>query len=158
LHQFEEWIRPESLKNHIEKSSVHKKSLERQTQTQQNPTIPQPGPSQPKDLQADDFATAQAIPLSGVNCGATLPHRPLEGEREMWDNFVATEDAFKIDQGPEESLQNARADFERKVKEFGLWGGLETTPEEDIGRLEDAWDEAEQDDILTEILQNLCQS
>jgi len=54
LQQFEEWIRRESLKNHIEKSSVHKKSLEQQTQ--QNSTI-----NQPEDLQADDFATAQAI-------------------------------------------------------------------------------------------------
>ena len=30
--------------------------------------------------------------------------------------------------------------------------------EEDIGHVEDAWDEAEQDDILTEILQNLGQA
>jgi len=31
-------------------------------------------------------------------------------------------------------------------------------PEEDISSLEDAWDEAEHDDILTEILQNIGQS
>jgi len=125
--------------------------LERQTQ--QNSTI-----NQPENFQADDFATARAIPLS-VDCGAALPNGPAEGEHEMWDNFAPTEGAFGIDEGPEESLQNARVDFERKVKEFGLWGGLETMPEDDdIGWLEEAWDEAEQDDILTEILHNLGQS
>jgi hypothetical protein len=49
-------------------------------------------------------------------------------------------------------------EFERKVKEFGAWGSLETLPEDDIEHLQGAWDEAEHDDIITEILQNLCQS
>ena len=38
------------------------------------------------------------------------------------------------------------------------WGGLKTLPEEDIGHIEDAWDEAKQDDILTEILPYLGQA
>jgi len=106
----------------------------------------------------EDFTPAQAIALNGIDDHRAAPsHRPSEGEREMWNDFMPTDSAFEIDQGPEESLQTARLDFEHKVKEFGLWGGLETMPDEDNGQLEDAWDEAEQDDILTDILQNLGQ-
>jgi hypothetical protein len=76
----------------------------------------------------------------------------------MWDEYVPGEGAFEMERGPEETLKDARLEFEQTVKEFGLWGGLETMPEEDISSLEDAWDEAEHDDILTEILQNIGQS
>jgi hypothetical protein len=46
-------------------------------------------------------------------------------------------------------------EFEHKVKEFEAWGVLETLWEDDIEHLEGTWDEAEHDDIITEILQNL---
>jgi len=73
----------------------------------------------------------------------------------MWDDFIPTDSAFEMDEGPEEAKQDARSEFEWKLSNFGLWGGLETMPDEDIDRAEVSWDEAEQDDILTEILQNL---
>lgn len=100
--------------------------------------------------------TARAVPLENV--GDCLPHGPSQAECEMWDEYVPGEGAFEMERGPEETLKDARLEFEQTVKEFGLWGGLETMPEEDISSLEDAWDEAEHDDILTEILQNIGQS
>ncbi|KIJ97058.1 hypothetical protein K443DRAFT_10181 [Laccaria amethystina LaAM-08-1] len=75
---------------------------------------------------------------------------PSQAECEMWDGFVPTEDAFEIEQGPEEVLTDAQMEFECKVKEFGAWGS-----KDDIEGLEGAWDEAEHDDIITEIRQNL---
>jgi hypothetical protein len=113
-----------------------------------------------EDLHEDNFATARSIPIENTreDCAVAQPHGPSNAEQEMWDTFVPTDGAFEIERGPEEVLDDARKEFECKIKEFGLWGGLETMPEEDIGHLEDAWDEAEHDDILTEILQNLGQS
>ena len=48
--------------------------------------------------------------------------------------------------------------FEHRIQEFGLWSGLETMPEEDMHHIDDAWNEAEHDDILPEILQKIGQS
>ena len=71
---------------------------------------------------------------------------------------MLADDAFEIEQGVEEREKDARTEFERKASEFGLWGGPETMLEDDIEQAEDAWDEAEHDDILAEILRNLGQS
>ena len=91
-------------------------------------------------------------------CEAVSARDPSQAECEMWDSFIPTDNAFEIERGPEEVRRDAQMEFERKVKEFGAWGGLETLPENDIECLEGAWDEAEHDDIITEILQNLGQS
>jgi len=151
LDRFEEqWIRRDSLKSH-EKSSVHRRSLERQTR----PTL---NTASPELIQEDNFATAQSLHPNMDSCEAIPAQGPSQAECEMWDNFMPTENAFEIERGPEEVLRDARMEFERKVKEFGAWGGLETLREDDIEHLEGAWDEAEHDDIITEILQNLGQS
>ena len=78
----------------------------------------------------------------------------------MWDDFVPTNHAFEIEQGPEEMLNNAQQKFEHKIGTFGVWDGHETMADsdEDMVVVEDAWNEAENEDILTEILQNSGQS
>jgi hypothetical protein len=109
-------------------------------------------------LQEDQFAIAQAISLDNTDqCKGAQSSGPSNVEHEMWNDFVPTDSAFEIERGPEEILQDARMEFEHKVKDFGYWGGLETLPEEDMSRIEDVWDEAEHDDILTQILQNIGQ-
>jgi len=139
------------LKSH-KNSSVHKKSLERQALS--SSTI-----NRPENFEEDYFAAAQAVPLENMgNYRENLSHGPSEAEHEMWDEYIPGEGTFEMERGPKETLKDARLEFEEKVKDFGLWGGLETLPEEDISSLEDTWDEAEHDDILTEILQNIGQS
>jgi len=98
------------------------------------------------------------VHLDVNGCGAVPPQDLSQTECEMWDNFVPMENTFEIEWGPEEMLRDARMEFERKVEEFGAWGGLETGWGDDLEQLEGAWDEAEHDDIITEILQNLGQS
>lgn len=92
------------------------------------------------------------------NSGADQPHEPSLAEQEMWDDFIMMDSAFEMEKGLEEVEKDTRSEFECKVNDFGLWGGLETMSDEDIHHTEVTWDEAEQDDILTEILRNLGQS
>lgn len=135
-----------------ERSALHIKCLERRSTA--NPT------GNHNETPGDDnFAAAQVISFDDAEtCRAAQSHEPSQAEQEMWDDFVLADGAFELEQGAEEREKDARTDFERKASEFGLWGGPETMLEEEIERVEDAWDEAEHDDILTEILQNLGQS
>jgi hypothetical protein len=111
-----------------------------------------------EDPPNDNFAVAQSIPVhNGVGPSHPPSHEPSHAELEMWDNFIPTNSAFEIEKGPEEVEKEARAEFERKANQFGLWAGLETMPDEDMDHIENAWDEAKHDDILTEILKNLGQ-
>ena len=108
------------------------------------------------------FAITQGLTIVDIDsCGAAESCGPLYAEQEMWDNWMpSTDHAFKIEQGPEETLRNARWDFEHKIKAFRVWGCHETmlNSDEDMDNIQDAWNEVENDDILTEILQNLGQS
>ena len=37
---------------------------------------------------------------------------------------------------------------------FGLWGGIETLPDDDMENIEQLWQENEQDDLLSELLEH----
>ena len=62
-----------------------------------------------------------------------------QAEKKMWNGFVLMDSAFEIESDIKDTVQDARAKFEQKVKKFGQWGGLKSTPSgENIGCIEDA--------------------
>lgn len=111
-------------------------------------------------INEDTFITTRAMEISRAdNRIETLqPVGPSQAEVAMWDDFTSGQDdtLFQMDPGMEETLENARQTFEHKLKNFGLWTGDETmSVEDDIGCVEDALNEAENDGILAEILKDI---
>ena len=108
---FEGWIQCGSLKSD-EQSKIYENCL--QWQATLNSNIAH------KDLSNDEYAIAQGIAITNVDdCGAPQSHGPSSAEQEMWDDFMPTDSAFEIEQGTEEILENARKEFEHKIKGFG---------------------------------------
>jgi hypothetical protein len=106
----------------------------------------------------DVFTTPLALLFDNLDAHSADLQKPSHTEAEMRDTFEGGADAFGMDTGMEESLGSARKEFEDKLKNFGLWGGLEAAATENMDHIKDAWDEVEQDDILNEILQKLGKS
>jgi len=147
---FKEWIWRDSLKSHI-RSSIHNRCLECQARLD--------SAIDPKDnFHKEIFVTAQAIPIDNMDGHqATQSYGRSDAEQEMWDGFVPTNNAFEIEHRPEETSQDARQEFECKINQFEVWGGLETMSDldRDLENVKAAWDKTEHDDILNKILKNL---
>ena len=82
------------------------------------------------------------------------PPQPSEEEQGMWDRYAIGNEVF--DAGIDHTLAAAevRKRLEREATNFDLWHGADFLPEEDPNDGELLLDELEQDDILSELLQN----
>jgi hypothetical protein len=69
--------------------------------------------------------------------------------QELWDQFNRT---FELNQGLNEAHEEACTDFH----EHGLWDGLEAMAADiNMNNVEQLWDEEDQDDLLSEILEQM---
>lgn len=73
---------------------------------------------------------------------------PNDEERAMWEGF---DGKFEFEADLDEQKRN---DFNRRMEEYGLWGGLEALPDNDMINIEQLWQEDEQDDLLSELLEH----
>jgi hypothetical protein len=71
-----------------------------------------------------------------------------EQEQAMWDGF---DGHFELEADLSELK---RQDFNRRMEEYGLWDGLEALPDDDMINIEQLWQEDEQDDLLSELLEH----
>lgn len=79
-----------------------------------------------------------------------------DGEEAMWETWANEDEAFTMDEDPSTAADQKRQDFERRLDEFILWDGAEgISGGAAADGLEEIWDEAEQDDLLSEVLENL---
>jgi len=87
---------------------------------------------------------------------SVMTHTPQRSEEEqgMWDRYALGGEVF--DAGIDHTLAAAevRKRLEREATNFDLWHGADFLPEEDPNDGELLLDELEQDDILSELLQN----
>ncbi|KAF8162732.1 hypothetical protein B0H34DRAFT_763800 [Crassisporium funariophilum] len=76
----------------------------------------------------------------------------------MWANWDPSENAFEIGEGFDKDAAEKRKLFERKLNEYGIWEGEEepTSNDDILDILDQAWDESEQDELLSEVLQGLA--
>lgn len=73
--------------------------------------------------------------------------------KELWDQFDGT---FELDHGAEEVHKSAREDFMAKAREYGFRNGVEAiADDEDMSNIEQLWDDEVQDDVLSELLEQI---
>lgn len=89
------------------------------------------------------------VPASRQWDGSQLIHNPMQ---EMWDNFG--DGSFELDHGVDEIHKSAHEKFTANAHEYGLWGAYETEPG-DINDVEQLLDEENQDDLLSELLEQI---
>lgn len=146
-------MRKDSLPNHL-KSNSHAKCLSEQEISQ---SIQRAGDRAMQEESAMeetmDFVTFTSITQSAVAAKEHVP-RPSDEEREMWDDLMHCTEVFHA--GVDHALDAAeeRKRLEQEATEFDLWH--DSLLEQDFNVGESVLDELEQEDILSELLQNAC--
>jgi hypothetical protein len=78
-----------------------------------------------------------------------------EQEQAIWDGFDGN---FELEPFEAELYEQKRKEFNHRMEEYGLWGGLEALPDDDMISIEQLWQEDEQDDLLSELLEHVGMS
>lgn len=94
---------------------------------------------------------------SGANPAVTATNpvpKPSTPEREMWQEFELSSQAFHAGVDHAAALVEERRRLEREADDFDIWNAADFVPEEDPNDPQFLLDELDQDDILTELLKN----
>ena len=76
-----------------------------------------------------------------------------EQEQGMWDNFDGN---FEFEPSKADLYEQKHKEFDHHMEEYGIWGGLETQPDDNMINAEQLWQEDEHDDLLLELLEHAC--
>lgn len=102
-----------------------------------------------------DFVMLPSRPGSSIQATARIPKQSIE-EREMWENYACCDEIFDAGIDDSSAAAEERKRLEREANDYDLWHGADFLPEEGSNDSQLLLDELEQDDILTEVLQNAC--
>ena len=98
------------------------------------------------------------IPVAELEQGSSNSQNcsTMQEEQHFWDALDPSSEVFEMDESPEVALEQKRQEFENKLDDYGVWEGNESIMDGDVAAaLELAWDESEQDEVLSEILKHL---
>jgi hypothetical protein len=106
-------------------------------------------------LEEAEFMTLSSTLKSSVPITARFPKPSIE-EWEMWNNHACSDEVF--DAGVDYALAavEERKCLKQEAANFDLWHGTDFLPQEDPSSGQYPLDELEQDDILDELLHNVC--
>lgn len=97
----------------------------------------------------ESYATAQDVVMDGphkdITGGVYHPGLNDKHEQAMWETFDPSEDDLH---------KQRQKEFDRRAEEYGLWNGLEALPDDGMANIEQLWQEDEQDDLLSELLEH----
>ena len=151
--QTSDWIQKESLAYHL-KSDVHARSVSAQ---QNRETIRAAGvQSMQEETEIEermDFVLLSSTIKPAIAVTARVPGPSVE-EQEMWDNCLLSDETFDAGIDHTAAAVEERKCLEREATDFDIWRGADFLPEGDPNDGELLLDELEQDDILSELLQN----
>jgi hypothetical protein len=102
-----------------------------------------------------DFVTLVSTNQPAAVAPEGIP-RSTAAEQEMWNDYMDCEEVFDAGVDPTLAAIKERKRLEREATEFDLWQGADFLPEDsdNINNCELLLDELEQEDILTELMQN----
>lgn len=80
------------------------------------------------------------------------PIIPSKNEQEIWEELEMVHD---YGQSQNDVFEQCRKEFEQKLEKYGLWEGDETLFNDNMENIGHAWETAENDEMLAEILQNI---
>jgi hypothetical protein len=142
-----EWITLKVFKSSHQKAAPHIRSVNLKKRDEED---------QARRLQdtPDFFATPNDIDFIGPSApqasGNPPSHDPMQ---DLWDGFDGT---FGLDGGVREAHETARKKFDIEAHEYGLWNGLEEmSADTDMINVEQIWDEEDEDDLLSELLEHI---
>ena len=101
-----------------------------------------------------DFIMLSSTIQPVVTATTQVPNRPSVEEQEMWDSYLLSNETFNAGIDYTVAAVEERKCLEREATDFDIWHGADFLPQEDPNDSELLLDELEQDDILTELLQN----
>lgn len=147
------WILKESLVYHL-KSDAHAYSVSVQKNIGCVQSAIEQSVQEERALEESlDFVILNAASGPAVTKTACIPRQSLE-EKEMWDNYVPSNEIFDAGFDHAAAALKERKRLEEEATNFDLWRGADFLPEEDPNDGQLLLDELEQDDILTELLRN----
>ncbi|KAF8953953.1 hypothetical protein BDZ97DRAFT_1766967, partial [Flammula alnicola] len=147
------WIQKESLAYHL-KSDVHAHSVVAQQNRESIRTAGEQSMQEESAIEERDFIMLSSTIKPAVTTTAPVP-RPSVEEQEMWDNHAFSNEIFDAGIDHTAAAVEERKRLEQEATNFDLWRGADFLPEEDPNDGELLMDQLEQDDILTELLQNI---
>ena len=138
-----DWIALRTYKTKHQKTSVHLDSVSQQLQEM-----------------ASENCCLQETPgyfvtPKNIDVGVLPTHdraAAYDPMQEVWDTFDGT---FELEDGATEIHEKARNVFELQANLSGLWAGLEAIPDGDIDEIQQHWEEEEEDDLLSEIFEQI---
>jgi len=110
-----------------------------------------------------EFAIPKDVFMGIPDAPCHIPETSATAEDDMWASWNGM---IELDPGPEDLYEQERLAFNRKLMESQIWGETDRPSEEDdthiekilnndkMRDIEQMWDENEQNDILSEILES----
>jgi hypothetical protein len=150
------WINKGSISNHLKSdhhaSSLEAREIEKSTEKAGEQSIQEESAME----EHMDFIILSSTIQPEVTATAPAPQQSEE-EQGMWDRYALGNDVFDAGIDPILAAVEERKRLEQEATNFDLWHGADFLPEEDPNDGELLLNELEQDDILSELLQNARQ-
>jgi hypothetical protein len=105
----------------------------------------------------EGLATPAAATIRPISIHNTDQHKsitPSHEEEVVWED-LGNIDHHDYGQSEADAFDKRCREFEQKVEEYGLWEGDETPFHDDMENIAQAWETAEHEEILEEILQDI---
>jgi hypothetical protein len=101
-----------------------------------------------------DTAKATMRSNSIWNSNQQKSTKPSQEEQAVWDDLGNIDD-HDYGQSPVDVIDERRMEFLKKLDEYGLWEGDETPFHDEMENIAQAWEIAEHEQMLDEILQDI---